>query len=69
MIGSLLLKKAGLLRTSRFGLNITKFSYELQPVLETAPVNRPPQIQSTTEREHYREQNKIRFKRAQQHFQ
>lgn len=69
MLGALLLKRAALIQRIHYGLNITKFAHELQPVLDTAPVNRAPDVQSTTDREHYRAENKIKFKRSQRDFQ
>ncbi len=70
MIRSALLKRtqAALQHKTQFELHITKFAHQLQPVLSTAPVNRPPHIQSTTEREKYRHEHKIKFKRAQADF-
>lgn len=69
MLRSLLQKRSSLVHQALFNLNITKFAHELKPVLDSAPSNRPPHVQSTTEREKYREHNKIKFKRAQQTFQ
>jgi hypothetical protein len=69
MFRYVLLSKTELVHRSLFGLNITKFAHELKPVLDTAPINRPPHVQSTTDREKYREENKIRFKREQKNLQ
>lgn len=45
-----LLKRSSLVHQTVFGMNITRFAHQLQPVLSTAPANRPPHVQSTTDR-------------------